>query len=235
MSMAADVVDEIVLIKVGAGTVRGRLAYPAAGRPALAALLLGAHPLLGGDADNNVLRALREGLVSRGAAVLSFDYRGTGGSDAGGLNWERMIADFWRDSRVTEEFLWVDDARAARDWLRATVRSRLVLVGYSFGCRVLSELAASSEAQALVCVSPNPAQHDLSKLAETQIPLFVVSSDNDFSCAASVLESWYDAQRSPRQRLLMAGAEHFFRGRESELVYGVCAFLAECGLIGGVS
>lgn len=230
-----DVFDERVQFNSGGIALRGQLCYPTSGKPALAALLLGAHPLLGGDANNNVLHALREGLAGRGMTTFSFDYRGTGGSDAGGLDWERMIGDFWRDNRVPEESLWIADARAAFEWLRAAVDAPRALIGYSFGCRVLAELAASCAAQALVCVSPNPAQHDLSRIEDARVPLLVLSSDNDFSCPFHVLEDWFNAVRPPKERRLIAGAEHFFRGREQEVVEAVSSFLADCAAKHGAS
>lgn len=226
-----EALDEIVQFDCGECRLAGRLSYPANGRPTMAAVLMGAHPLLGGDVDNNVIAAIRHALAAHGAAALSFAYRGTRGDDSAGLDWERMIADFWRDQRVPEEALWLEDARAACRWLRTNVRARVVLFGYSFGCRLLSELLPSREFDALVCLSPNPAAHDLTNLARCGVPLLVVSSDNDFSCSIDDLRRWFEPGLPRRSLIVLHGAEHFFRNRESELTDTVLAFLSEQGLL----
>jgi len=62
-----------------------------------------------------------------------------------------------------------------------------------------------------------------------------MSSDNDFSCPLHVLEDWFNAVRPPKERRLIAGAEHFFRGREQEGVGAVSSFLADCAAMPGAA
>lgn len=206
--------------------LNGQLAYPESGRPHWAALIVGAHPLLGAKPGNNIVDALRSSLAMNGAVTMSFSYRGTGASDSGNLDWQRMISDFWRDSHVAEESTWLEDGRSALEFLRTVVRSPIVLVGYSFGCWIVSCLHATRNAAAAVFISPNPTQHDLSGINAGGIPLLVISSDNDFSCPVEILRSWFDSLHNPKTHVLIPQGEHFFRGREAEVAEATNAQLA---------
>lgn len=232
--MQTDVVilDELTRFESDGLSLEGRLAYPESANPTFAALIAGAHPLLGGREENNVADAVRTGLAAAGAVAMTFNYRGVGGSEAGGFDWERMIADFWREGRVPEEQLWLSDAKNALNHLRTIIDAPKVLVGYSFGCWVISQLAAAANPPATILISPNPTQHDLSGVDTASAPLLVVSSDNDFSCPLDSLQAWFTERHDPKRHALLPGAEHFFRQREAEVVENVCNFLNECGVMG---
>ena len=127
---------------------------------------------------------------------------------------QRMISDFWKDNRVFEESLWLEDGRSALHHFKSAVTCPVVLIGYSFGCWVVSELSISSRPAAIVCVSPNPTQHDLSGLSAAAAQLRVISSDNDFSCSLEAMQTWFCKLQPKKHHTLIPQAEHFFRGRE---------------------
>ena len=223
--------EELVSIPVDGVRLEGRLAYPENRQPTCAALIIGAHPLLGGNMNNNVTTALRFGLAERGAAALTFEYRRPTEKDGAEIDWSAMLSDFWRTSHVAQEPAWRGDAGAALKYLQRAVPGPIVLIGYSFGCWALAELSAQIAAAALVCISPNPNDHDLGLLKSGAGPLLVVSSDNDFSCTPEKLKEWYDSLSGPKELICFPSAEHFFRGREDEVVRAVADLLLAHGLI----
>jgi len=196
-------------------------------------LIAGAHPLLGGNMQNNVTTALRRGLAQQGAAALTFEYRRPTNSDTNDVSWPALIDEFWRTHHVACEPVWRRDSGDALRFLRHAVSASTVLVGYSFGCWSLAELSASNSAAALVCISPNPNDHDLETLRSASAPLLVVTSDNDFSCTLDRLMEWYESLRGPKALECRPGAEHFFRGREDEIVRIVAGFLQSLNLLSG--
>lgn len=225
------IIEERLILEGDGKRVQAILAYPDSGEPSAGVLLLGAHPLLGGNAGNNVISALRVGLAEAGAAVLSFDYLAVD-TRRNTAAWADMLARFWRDHRVDEETRWADQAAIALAYLQRAVPTGLVLVGYSFGCQVASRLARDPSIRGVVLISPNPSVHDLSGITDSSAPCLVVHSDNDFACPAWELESWWATRRKPGQRFLLTGAEHFFRGREQEVLDRVVQFLSSFERVG---
>lgn len=209
--------------------LQGRITYPELARPVCAVLLAGAHPLLGGNMTNNVISALRVRLAILGCIALSFEYCKPG--DSSPNTWTALLTEFWQTHHVSLESLWQKDARSAARFLRGTNPAPLVLVGYSFGCWAIAEMAATFDPAALILISPNPSDHDLSAASTVAAPLLVVSSDNDFSCTPDQLRIWLDSLRGPHAMCSINGAEHFFRGRETELVDRIAHFLRSNRLI----
>ncbi|MCB9852678.1 MAG: hypothetical protein H6819_06255 [Phycisphaerales bacterium] len=230
MHADAQALDELICIHCDSIRLDAQLTYPATGAPRFAALVVGAHPLLGGHAGNNVVNALRSGLGAKNAIAMSFNYRGVGGGEPTDLDWPRMISDFWKSSSVPEERLWIQDARCALHHIRSLAQAPAVLIGYSFGCHVVSELLKSDSAAASICISPNPIQHDLGGLESHPMPRLVISSDNDFSCPPEAMAAWFLKLSGNSRHVLIPNAEHFFRGREPEVVDACMAFMNDVGV-----
>lgn len=224
-----NVLEEQVWIPAKDVLLVGRLAYPERYRPTCAVVLVGAHPLLGGNQNNNVITALRNGLAALGAVASSFEYRKP--ADTRPEHWATMLNDFWKTHHAAHEPDWRNDARSSASFLQRSASCPLVLIGYSFGCWAVAEMAVNTNAAALVCISPNPVDHDLSEFASALAPLLVISSDNDFSCTPAQLRVWLDSLHTPHTMRSLNGAEHFFRGREPELVRVVGDFLRSQDLI----
>ncbi len=225
-----------------AGRLEALLAYPDDAAPSLGVLINGPHPLLGGDLDNNLVRALLTGLASHGMLALGYNYSGVGHSDGGPADWPDAIARFWDDGTIPIEQAWIEDAKAAQRSLTSMLDGSCVVIGYSFGCWVSSYCMSGGIAErgcadlpnsprapsTAILISPNPMKHDFSALASGNVPLVVIGSDNDFTCTPDQLRQWFDTLRPPMELHLLHAGDHFFRGQEDSVVQ--CVLSAVLGL-----
>lgn len=205
------------------------LSFPAdesgSGRDSHAGVILcSPQPFLGGDLDNNVLRAVAAAIAQRGRPCLRFNYRSVGASlDVDG---SESRFDYWR--RVEE--VRAHDAVHA-DARRAFERSQAwfdpaALAGYSFGSYVAAVLAVSAAPQLpLVMIAPPLSKVDFSALDGHRGPQCIVVAGQDAldpAPADSELEA-----RFPRATIVrLADADHFFRGFEEAVARAVADFLA---------
>ncbi len=224
MLIETTIIEENVRIQGRDRMLEGVLAYPA-DRAKFTALIAGPHPFLGGDMRNNVVDTLSKTLASGGGVTLAFDYGGVGESEGGPTDWPAAMSAFWKDGMIPEEHDWVDDVGAAMAATREWCDAPLVLVGYSFGCWSIANHLRDSSAHAVVLVSPNPKQHVFDDLADCDVPLLIVHSDNDFTCSVSEMMTWFESIREPKVRVQLSAGEHFFRGHEAELAKVVLEFL----------
>jgi alpha/beta superfamily hydrolase len=225
---AAATVAEAIRFRSGALSLEGRLDYPESGDVCGAVALAGPHPMLGGDLTNNVVRGLCAGLAGRGLAVLSFNYRGVGGSEGPPPDVAASLARFWATSHTADEDHYAADFRAAAAELTALVGTELptALVGYSFGCSLLAA-AADAPDRPLVLVAPTVGRHDYRDLARRPNPVFVVAPDGDFAADADAVADWFATVRGPKALVRGDWDAHFFRGHEDRLAEAVFAFLRD--------
>jgi alpha/beta superfamily hydrolase len=198
--------EEAVSFKAGALTLEGRMALPASQAPARGAVVCHPHPLYGGSMHNNVVAAILEALWSLDFATLRFNFRGVGRSEG-------------EHGGGTAE---VEDVAGAVNFLGSQpgVRSDgLVLAGYSFGARVALAAAPGIAvigtvlAVALpVSMMPPPSMEGWGKR------LILIAGDRDSFCAVGALEGFQAQVKSPSTLALIAGADHFFGGYESDLI-----------------
>jgi alpha/beta superfamily hydrolase len=210
--------------------LQGELAYPEAGEPSGAALLAGPHPLLGGTMDNNVVRSLGPGLARRGLATLRFNYRGAGRSEGPPIDVAQHMALFWETSHVPDEMDLRHDVQAATDFLRraAAAKLPLALVGYSFGCTLLSHIAVERPC-VRVLIAPTVGKHDYDRFESVPDPLLVIASEDDFAAGAAQVRNWFERLAGPKELILKRFDNHFFRGHEEWLADSVLRFLEEHG------
>ncbi|HRT28135.1 MAG TPA: alpha/beta hydrolase [Syntrophales bacterium] len=167
------------------------------------------HPLMGGSMRNNVVMALVSVFQRYGFSTLRFNFRGVGRS--GGV---------FDDGRGE-----VGDLRAAVSFLSDEGVTEIALAGYSFGAVVAaSYLTEGSFIDRVVLVSPPLAEAGL------EIPMLrgkkglLVCGDDDYFCPVDALKkvalqlSWGAA--------VIAGADHFYFGREKDLMDAVENWLA---------
>jgi len=224
-ALAESEVVEVIQFQSGELTLEGRLAYPEADVPRGAVAIAGPHPLLGGDVDNNVVAALTAGLARRGFVTLSFNCRGVGRSDGRPPDLGAHLVEFWATSHVASEPGYQDDLVAAIAYLRELCAAPIGLVGYSFGCSLLS--AAARPGQPLVLIAPTVDTHDYEAFAGHDGPLLVIAPDGDFAADAARLRCWFDQLPEPKRLLTGRWDDHFFRGHEEWLADMVADFLAE--------
>jgi alpha/beta superfamily hydrolase len=197
--------------------LEGELRQPD-GPPRGAAALCHAHPLFGGSKDHPVLWAIRNHLAARrGLHVLSFNFRGTMGSEGSHGGGVAELADV--DAAVTR--------------VRREAEGPTVLVGWSFGASVaLRHTVRDPRIAALALVAlpvgpdsvtdlPPPAPEDLAKL---NAPVLFVVGSLDRLTSVNDLQALAD--RTPRaQVLVLPGTGHYFERREGELAEATGEFV----------
>ncbi len=198
--------EEPSTFKSGELTLEGMMARPAAGGACRAAVVCHPHPLYGGSMHNNVVDAAIDALQAAGFATLRFNFRGVG----------RSQGEF--DNGRGE----ADDALAALRFLtaQAGVRAdRALLAGYSFGAMAAVRAAAgAADVGAIVAIAPPIAAIDASILEAATKPIVFLSGDCDSYCPAVQLGALAARLGDLARLRIIAGADHFFGGREQEIV-----------------
>ncbi|OPY84028.1 MAG: Alpha/beta hydrolase family protein [Syntrophus sp. PtaU1.Bin208] len=166
------------------------------------------HPLMGGAMENNVVEALISALFIHGFSTLRFNFRGVGRSEG------------TYDNGVGEQ----KDIGAAVSWLKQEGKFNVLPAGYSFGAWVSAKWLQDHENEhpAILIAPPiNVMDFDFSPLAG-KIGL-VVCGGRDTFCAH---ERMKDIARQIGCRFeCIPNADHFFFGRESELIAFINAYL----------
>ena len=195
----------------GALTLEGMLNNPGGGAPA--AVVCHPHPLYGGSMFNNVVDAILAALWERGYATLRFNFRGVGSSEGE------------HDGGPGE----VDDAAAALDFLLAQAgvrRDGAVMAGYSFGAMVaLSAGYEKAAAARIVAVALPIAMVEARLPAGASKPLLLVSGDRDDYSPVEGLKALQAKIGKSAHLEIIAGADHFFGGREGELSAAISSAL----------
>jgi len=229
-----DIIEEYVRIAGDGRSLDGLMTYASSSRPTHSVLIAGPHPMLGGNLENNVVRALGRGVAIQGGLSMAFNYSGVGPSDGGPGDWPSVTSAFWREGRFDNEHLWVSDTGRAFQTLANTHIEPLAAIGYSFGCWTIAENLGGSRARAAVLISPNPGKHAFDGIRGLGIPMLVIHSENDFACRPDDVRRWCDDLAAPTSFMLVQAGEHFFRGQEQTVVGMVAEFLRE-HLLQGVS
>jgi alpha/beta superfamily hydrolase len=187
-------VEVTVRIPCGGIDLVGRVLLPRS--PELAVVLCHPHPLLGGDMHSLPLEWMKDALAARGAAVLRFNFRGTGGS--GGTH------DGGRDERQ-------DVAAAVRFMQERTRGAPVALAGYSFGAAVAALASRNlTDVLGLGLVAPPLSNDPLPELTAADFPsgILLVSGDADDFCSEPAARAW--AVRSGANAVILPGVDHFF-------------------------
>lgn len=195
--------EQHVTFASGELTLEGLLKNPGGGAPA--AVVCHPHPLYGGSMFNNVVDAMLLGLWEAGFATLRFNFRGVGSSEGE------------HDGGPGE----TDDGAAALEFILAqpgVSQGGAIMAGYSFGAMVaLSAGYERTAAARIVAVALPIAMTDARVPAGAKKPLLLVSGDRDnYSPVAGLNDLQAKIGDSARLEII-AGADHFFGGREAEL------------------
>lgn len=192
--------EEQLTLKVNDISLEARFSPGAA--PA-GALITHPHPLFGGSMDNNVVWTAVRALGERGWSTLRFNFRGVGRSTG---SYGEGLAE-------------VEDVVAAADFLNSKAAGPCFLVGYSFGAAVAARaLLQGLDAAGAVLISPPIAFMDLEFLLETPRLCLVVAGDQDELCPLASVEDLCRRHQPPVELRVIAGADHFYGGREKELL-----------------
>ena len=160
------------------------------------------HPLYGGSMDNNVVWTAAKAYGDLGCATLRFNFRGVGASTG----------------RYGEGIAEAEDVAGAVTYLASKVTGPCYVVGYSFGAAVAARaLLEGLKVAGAVLISPPIAFMDLGFLHETPgLSLIVVGDEDDLAPLAEI-EELCRRRQPPVDLRVVAGADHFYGGREEEL------------------
>lgn len=163
------------------------------------------HPRQGGNMYSGVVIGVADRLTANGFAVLRFNFRGVGESE-GAFDW---------GSGET------DDAEAAVDKLslvEGVDASRIGIAGYSFGAAVALQAAMDSSSIQAVASIACPAQQlrAFSGLEMLQPKLFILG-DHDHNFPQDQFRFLTRRYADPCDAEIVQGADHFFRGYETEV------------------
>ena len=192
-----------VTFRSGELTLEGLLANPGGDAPG--AVVCHPHPMYGGSMYNNVVDAILDALWRTGYATLRFNFRGVGSSEG-------------EHDRGPGE---VDDAVAAATFILSQPGVRkdsLVMAGYSFGAMVaVSAGYERDEVARIVAVAPPIAMADVRIPEHATKPILLVSGDVDSYSPAGEVRGLKEKIGDAARVEIIAGADHFFGGREAEL------------------
>lgn len=179
------------------GKLVGELEEPS-GTPRALAVVCHPHPLHQGSLRNAIVVRVARALRAAGLVTLRFNFRGVEGSDG-----------------VHDGAQEVEDAAAAATALQSRYPGLpLWAAGYSFGSRIVGELAQrSGSVERLILIAFPAALYDPGFLAHVHPPgLLVMGELDDFGTAKDLRAK---LPQLPRHLELVEiqGADHFFRGR----------------------
>ena len=173
------------------------------------------HPLFGGNMDNNVVLAVAFELVEQGLAVFRFNFRGVGNSEG-------------EHTKGEKEY---EEALAALDFMKAwkqVDKDRLGIVGYSFGTRViLDSPALHKQPKVFAFVSPSIEALSSTELHQDKRPKFIITGRRDKLIEAEGLQTVLDSFVQPPEFHVIDGADHFWMGKESQMVGPVSQFFIQ--------
>ncbi len=172
-------------------------------------------PLNGGNMDNNVLLAVSYALVEQGFAALRFNFRGVGNSQG-------------EHSKGELEH---QEAIAALEFLKAwpgVNGGKLGLAGYSFGNGVILG-NAELQKQPRVFAFISPSLHSLKNtcLKADERPKFIITGDRDRLAPSPEFQPTLESFSHRPICHVVAGADHYWVGRESEVSEQVSQFFCE--------
>ena len=225
MPEIASVIQESVTIRGPAGSLEGVLTYPDEAEPEQAILIVGPHPMLGGDFNNNVVAHLAEQLTQPAGVTLRFNFRGVGQSAGEPIISTDNIAQFWATSKIDAEAGFTEDVKAAGEFLYATFGEINCVVGYSFGAYLASQWARQQhELRCLTMIAPTIDQHDYTHLQELELSKLIITSFDDFAVPIEKLQEKFQQWKAPKQLIVEQVDNHFFRGHEVWLAEQIISF-----------
>ena len=200
-----------VSFRSGDLTLEGLLANPGGGAPA--AVVCHPHPMYGGSMHNNVVEAMLAAMWQARYATLRFNFRGVGASEGE------------HEGGPGE----VDDALAAMSFILAQPGVRkegASMTGYSFGAMVaLSAGYERAEIGRVVAVALPLAMADTRVPDGASKPVLLISGDRDSYSPVAGLQALASRIGGSARLEIIAGADHFFGGREAELSHAIAEAL----------
>jgi len=173
------------------------------------------HPLMGGSMHNNVVEAIRDVFALQNYTTLRFNFRGAGNSTGN-----------YDEGRGEQS-----DILSAQEFLKKNGIEKIVLAGYSFGAWVGSKVLEQSDQKFVAGVFVSPPHNLFDFNWENLINKIdlVVSGDQDQYCDAEILKRQVKINNCPMETII--GADHFYSGKEKELIDILHKYIVEFILI----
>jgi uncharacterized protein len=190
-----------LLIPSAAGHLEALFDHPQDATRAM--VLCHPHPQYGGSMHDAVVDTVDSVARRHGYATLKFNFRGVGESTG------RF------DNGVGE----VDDLLAALAWLRERVGAMPIwLAGYSFGSNIVwRAIDRAGDVGGVLLVAPPVAMMDFAARPASTAKVTAIAGDEDDYVDEASLHSWAASVAPSANVEIIAGANHFFSGRYSEL------------------
>jgi alpha/beta superfamily hydrolase len=207
---------EPIRIAGPAGSLEARAEDPSPGsRPGVVGVVCHPHPLYGGTMQNKVVHTVARAMQELSAPTVRFNFRGVGQSSGE------------HDAGRGE----IEDALAAIAWARARWNCQPVwLAGFSFGAAVALNACATAHPAALVTIAPPVKRMPVDLDRSPACPWLIVQGDHDDVVDCRDVVEWARALTPPPTLRVIAGAEHFFHGRLTDLRTAVGEFLRSEGM-----
>lgn len=178
--------------------------------PPAFAVICHPHPLFGGTMQNKVVHTLARACHACGIPTLRFNFRGVGASHGS-----------YDEGRGE-----TDDTLSVVDWGRSRwPHVPLVLGGFSFGAMVSLGAAATAGPAKLLSIAPAVGRVEYRDAGRPACPWLIVQGDRDELVNIADVQAFAGRFQPPPQLVVVAGGEHFFHGRLTELREHVRAFL----------
>lgn len=215
------------------GTLCGQLGYHMVERSAAeqapaslpgGVLILSPHPFMGGHMDLPLLNAITNHIMALGIPTLRFDYGGVRQSEGPAFDVGSAMDTFWKTGSAPQDPILIEEARCARDWFSQQVQSPVVLVGYSFGAFVATQIRDDTT-PAIGLVAPTITHHEYKGFSNDGLPTLIVSGEGDFATADAEMLAWVSSLSSKTSFEQIGGADHFFRNSSEDVAAIIAHFL----------
>jgi len=200
--------DMDIRIPLPAGdSLEGRLLHNAGCGRERGVVICPPHPLLAGNMDNNVVRAVA-GRLARDMPVLLFNYQATGTSYKPA---PVPLFEHWQALDAAGDYAGVIAESRATVTHALRFFKRCFLVGYSFGAFVACHCLKAS-CPGLVLVAPPVDEHDFPALPAEPAATVILAEKDGLLTGGGVPGALARARR-----VTITGSDHFFIGREHEV------------------
>ncbi len=218
-----EIIEERVSFSSAGNRLSGILSYPETREPCAAVLLCSPHPHFAGDMDNNVVRAVAQGLGQR-ALCLRFDYRGVGDSTISlppGLG----VFDYWTEVEEKRDYNdAVADVTAGADSLMQVAGADLdlLVVGYSFGTATGARFTVESgRVRRLAAIAPPLGRVRFDFMQDCPVPNGWLIGRHDFLYDEQHLQDLRQCV-TPKGRVeILDDTDHFYRDDEDRVALWV--------------